>query len=465
MSAKRTLFVVLVASAVMLAMGGVTTHALPEAEKPDPPDEAALIPQGLSAASAAAGGTIGYSFAIAVGSNDQVQAAVAYNSQREEYLVVWQNEWNAGANKNIAGQRVSKTGALVGNPFNIYGGTDGHSPDVAYNSRYDSYLVVWQQDDPGSGWRSIYGRIVSATGQVFPSFAIAIGANGLFVLDHSAPAVAYAYTSDKYLVVWQSNWSPTPVHSIEGQFISNSGALSGSSFTISQDPGNGDYRQNPDVAYNRRRNEHLVVWEQRDHNTDKYNIHAQRVQGASGQLLGSALTISNQTFDESVPAVAAIPPIGTGGQYLVVWQREWSSTDNDILAQRVTGEGSTDGSYLIINNAADHDTVNPAVAGSESSQKYLLAWTHDYKLDLGGGLFLFFVGIAGRAVSSGGELLGEETYVGGWSADDAAVGSGPLGDFLVAFDDGPPGATLDRNIYGRLWGNRVYLPLALRNYQ
>ena len=458
---KKVMLVVLVASAVMLAMGGTTTHALPKAEKPDPPDEAALVPQGLGAASAASGDRIGYNFAITVVSNDQVQAAVAYNSQREEYLVVWQNEWNAGANQNIAGQRVSKTGALVGNPFNIYGGTDGHSPDVAYNSQYDSYLVVWQQFDPlFNYYPSVYGAIVSATGQVFPSFAIATGSN---ILNHSAPAVAYSYTSDKYLVVWQSHWSPMPLqYSIEGQFISNSGALSGSSFTISQDPGNGDHRMNPDVAYNRRRNEHLVVWEQRDHSTNKYNIHAQRVQGASGQLLGSALTISNQSFDESVPAVAAIPPIGTGGQYLVVWQREWSSTDNDILARRVTGEGSTDGSYLVINNAADHDTVAPAVAGSESSQKYLLAWTHDYKLDLGGGFFLVFVGIAGRAVSSGGELLGEETYVGGWSADNAAVGSGPLGDFLVAFDDEPPGATLDRDIYGQLWGNRVYMPFVLR---
>jgi hypothetical protein len=461
---KKVMLVVLVASAVMLAMGGGTTHALPKAEKPDPPDEAALFPQGLDAASAASSDKIGYNFAITVVSNDQVQAAVAYNSQREEYLVVWQNEWGTGY-KNIAGQRVSKTGALVGNPFNIYGGTNGHSPDVAYNSRYDSYLVVWQQNDPHTDpWGpGVYACIVSATGQVFSAVDIATASG---ILDHSAPAVAYSYTSDKYLVVWQSHWSPTPLqHSIEGQFISSAGSLSGSSFTISQDPGNGDYRMNPDVAYNRRRNEHLVVWEQRDHNTKKYNIHAQRVQGATGQLLGSALTITepyNQAYDESVPAVAAIPPIGTGGQYLVVWQREWSSTDNDILARRVTGEGSTDGSYFVINNAYDHDTVAPAVAGSESSQKYLLAWTHDYKLDLGGGLFIFFVGIAGRAVSSGGQLLGGETYVGGWGADDAAVGSGPLGDFLVAFDDEPPGATLGRDIYGQLWGNRVYMPLVLR---
>jgi hypothetical protein len=33
---------------------------------------------------------------------------------------------------------------------------------------------------------------------------------------------------------------------------------------------------------------------------------------------------------------------------------------------------------------------------------------------------------------------------------------------LVAFDDEPLGATLDRDIYGQLWGNRIYMPLVLR---
>jgi hypothetical protein len=33
------------------------------------------------------------------------------------------------------------------------------------------------------------------------------------------------------------------------------------------------------------------------------------------------------------------------------------------------------------------------------------------------------------------------------------------GDFLVAFDDTPDGS---RDVYGHLWGNRVYLPLVLR---
>jgi len=36
------------------------------------------------------------------------------------------------------------------------------------------------------------------------------------------------------------------------------------------------------------------------------------------------------------------------------------------------------------------------------------------------------------------------------------------GDFLMAWQDQPVGAT-NTNIYGRFWGNRLYLPLMLRN--
>jgi hypothetical protein len=43
------------------------------------------------------------------------------------------------------------------------------------------------------------------------------------------------------------------------------------------------------------------------------------------------------------------------------------------------------------------------------------------------------------------------------NATHSAVTGGPLGDFLVAFDD-----VTGSGVYGRLWGNRIYLPLVVR---
>jgi len=55
--------------------------------------------------------------------------------------------------------------------------------------------------------------------------------------------------------------------------------------------------------------------------------------------------------------------------------------------------------------------------------------------------------------------------LGGYSfAENAAAVGGSLGDFMVAYDDPTPGSVpTNRDVYGRLWGNRVYLPSTSRN--
>ena len=62
----------------------------------------------------------------------------------------------------------------------------------------------------------------------------------------------------------------------------------------------------------------------------------------------------------------------------------------------------------------------------------------------------------------GGVAVGEPVPVGGLSGKYAAVADGPLGDFLVVYDDSPPPAST-RDVFGRFWGCRTYLPLVIRN--
>jgi hypothetical protein len=68
--------------------------------------------------------------------------------------------------------------------------------------------------------------------------------------------------------------------------------------------------------------------------------------------------------------------------------------------------------------------------------------------------------IGAREVSSTGDITEEPRAIGGPWADNAAVAGGPNGDFLVAFDDTRDGS---RDVYGHLWGTRVYLPLVTRS--
>src|SRR5262249_32923756 len=78
----------------------------------------------------------------------------------------------------------------------------------------------------------------------------------------------------------------------------------------------------PVVAYNSRDNQYLVVWAGDDIHTAKLKIFGQRLNAATGALIGGAIRISDMgpdsdlDFDAVTPAVAYNP---TNNEYLVVW--------------------------------------------------------------------------------------------------------------------------------------------------
>jgi len=405
--------------------------------------------------SSGGGGPMGLTFPIHDETGlEEVSPAVAYNPDREEYLVVWYND-RAGCD-DIQGQRMSKGGAPLGGPFFISAGCDEDRgyPDVAYNSGQDQYLVVWEQYESTSG-SSIQARRVSGNGQVVDDTDIGIRGPGYNLYTPAKPAVAYASTSDRYLVVWQETSHPMPItYEIVGQRLTETGSSDGSRFTVSQ---GSEIRATPDVAYCRTRNEHLVAWRQAS--GGDYDIHARRVAGGGGAL-GSTVFVSTLGHDEEDPAVAALPLANQEGHYLVAWEIDTGS-DRGVMARNVavdSGGNTSFGLYRVVANEPD-DEVNPAVAGTEGGGRYLMTWNQLYVADIGGGMGIVWLSIVGRELSPEGELLGDGlTRIGGVNATHSAVAGGPLGDFLVAFDD----SVGDSGIYGRLWGNRVYLPLVVR---
>jgi hypothetical protein len=58
-------------------------------------------------------------FAISSQSGDQLSPRIAYNSQRQEYLVVWRND--GSHDDSVWGQLVSKNGTRIGFPLLIAG--------------------------------------------------------------------------------------------------------------------------------------------------------------------------------------------------------------------------------------------------------------------------------------------------------------------------------------------------------
>lgn len=410
-----------------------------------------LSPRQVLAAPSAGptGGPIGSRLVIRNDSGiTERQPAVAYNSQQQEYLVVWEKDYTNGL-KDICGQRVSKNGALAG----LYAiiaptGYDLRDPDVAYNSQTNEYLVVYAWGENGG----IYGmRVSGATGQPIGSeITIATEASYSF----SKPVVASAAESGGYLVVFE-RWQTSSTYGIRSVRVHNDGTVASTALDI--DPlNNVTQPRYPDVAYNSARSEMLVVW-QRLVGSD-YDLSGQRVHMEAGggyHVEGSMFSVVATTAQETNAAVAAIPqPAGTG-QYLVVWE---SSEDNgNIRYKTVTGDGTPGIAQSLA--ATSWSEYSPAVAGGESNRQFLVVWFWVPSPTPPG-----WMQVQGRPLALDGTILDATKTIGGLQVYDPAIAAGPGGDFLVAFDDNEVFGTSNRGIYGWLWGNRVYLPLVLKNH-
>lgn len=147
-----------------------------------------------------------------------------------------------------------------------------------------------------------------------------------------------------------------------------------------------------DVVYNSAEDEYLVVWEGDDLIGDEgLEIYAQRVDAATGTLLGTPVRVSvmgpegDPSYDGEAPAVAYNSALN---QYLVVW----SGDDNDaglvegeleIFGQRLDAAGNPIGagdfriSDMGPNGNNQFDAREPDVAYNSATNQYLVVWHGD----------------------------------------------------------------------------------------
>jgi hypothetical protein len=138
-------------------------------------------------------------FGICNWSTHQREPQVVYARAMEEFLVVWNNEYQTGPlPMYVSGQRIgSSDGQKVDNAWTIFthGTEDRTNADVAYNLARNEYLVVC---DNGV---DIIGKRLTGNGQVLGPGEVRIAG---WPDAEVRPAVAACREADQYLVVWES---------------------------------------------------------------------------------------------------------------------------------------------------------------------------------------------------------------------------------------------------------------------
>jgi hypothetical protein len=274
------------------------------------------------------GQLVGEPVAIGTNANGEYGPAVAYNSDDDEFMVVWY-DWR-NLNHDIYGQRVKASDGSLSAEVQVTSNPDWQwTPAIAYDGDVGQYLVVWsdRRNDPGDGtnW-DIYGKRLKPDGTPWDGFALDVCKRQD---NQEHPAVAYNADERQYLVAWDD--SSLYGRGIAGQRIGDSSTwrvdLDNFDIYTSED---GHSHLHPSVACNATAGEYLVV---SDAGGD---IYGQRLAG-DRNFLGSAFVISDAAGTQQYPRASYDP---AHDRYYVCWADIRSpSTSWDIYGQYLSGSG------------------------------------------------------------------------------------------------------------------------------
>jgi hypothetical protein len=440
---------------------------------------------------------------------DAFNAATAYNSAEDEYLVVWSGDsltiqgnglsLLADDEFEIFSQRVdAATGEVLGDVYRVSDmGPDGDpdydamSPAVAYNSTGNQYLVVWYGDDNSDSVDNefeIFGQRVDASNgsELGEDFRISdIGPDGDPSYDATDPAIAYNSADGQYLVIWAGDNDSGGL--VEGEFEvfgqrldAFDGSELGADFRLSDmgPDGNTAYEARfPALSYSSTEGQYLVVWEGDDDSgaliDEEFEIFGQQVDSATGAEIAADVRLSTMggdtLYDAFNPAVAYNT---VENHYLVVWEGEDSSGglvngEYEIFGRRVDrASGAVIGGDVRLSDMGpdanpNYEAHDPAVAYDVANNLYLVVWYGD---DNTGGLVNGEYEIFGQRVdgTSGVEIGGDFRLSDmgpdgdpSYSAFDPAVAYNSAEDQFLVVWEGDDGSGALANSEYEIFGQQV----------
>lgn len=305
----------------------------------------------------------------------------------------------------IFGQRVSVSGAQPGvqdfpiSKLSQQGGGDPSRsslfPSVAYNSDLNEYLVVWEGHYPlvrlGAAEAEIYAQRLSATGTPnAPRTRVSTtGPNGNTEYEAEDPDVVYNPLVDEYFVVWASTDGGaaygTEIFSQRlGAGPANAGAEIGSDKRITYvtpDPAVDNSAELPAVSFNPTDLRYLVAWSDSRviGGAEDNEVWAQALYANSNWWAGKPAGPPTQLSQIGLDGGAGHPDVvydAVDKKHLVVFAARVKG-ETAVYGQAVTSSGKPTGAddFAISTMPQDGLAVFPSVAYGSKPNQYLVEWT------------------------------------------------------------------------------------------
>lgn len=241
---------------------------------------------------------------------------------------------------------------------------------------------------------------------------------------------------NSFLLVWEDHHSGSAIYA---QVLTNAAQASGEPFLISSP--SAILCQRPEVAYCDAEGEYLVVWQQ-EYSPEDYDIYARRV-SVEGFPIGNEFAISALSNFESNPVVAYNPEMQ---EYLVVWQSRQGYdefTQNDVFGRRVSSVGFLIDDPIPVAYESEDESVPTITSGSRGD--YFIVWQQQ-----SGGIAGY--DIQGLLLSGYGNPIQENIILSNWEYDQIVPQVAcnlSSGEFLVAWEDHHWGFGDDWDVYGQ----------------
>ena len=307
-----------------------------------------------------------------------------------EFVVSWQgSDLVNPADSTIFVQKFAANGSSSGSAVALEGNVAG----TLYTSGNDfwskitpvgtagEFVVVWQGlvDDNGALNENIFVQKFHANGVASGSAAVlkSISNYGDF-----APQIVALGTGGQFVVGWDGRGSTT-ARGVFVQKFDASGSKNGSTVHLQF----ADADNSAALNLRERRiqlaavgtsGEFVAVWEAEVFKssgfTPHYNIFVQKIDG-NGALVGSQVQLSATGNAEGDDIIAQVTALGTGGQFVVVWQGA-DGGDDSIYVQKFAANGTTNGSAVQLEatgNTSGSDTAAKVTALGTSGE-FVVVW-------------------------------------------------------------------------------------------